>query len=352
MKIAIVAANGKAGKLIASEAVNRGIEVTAIVRSENRSSAPTAIIKDALSLTKDDLADFDVVIDAVGGWTADSIGAIPDVAKHLGQLLAGTKTRLLVVGGAGSLFVNPEHTVTVADAPSFPSDWKPLAAAHAEALAALRAAEGLNWTYVSPACDFRADEPRTGEYKLGGEELTLSSNGDSVIGYADYAVAMIDEALSNAPHIAQRISVVRKGESSNDDIGAINQLLANYVESVNKANIDLAASIWATDSNPVFIHPRGTERGWNEVAHNFYGITMGETFSKRDLQLKDVSVEVFGDTALAIFFWDFYATVREDSSLLETHGRETQLLRKIDGAWRIAHVHYSNMPITGKLQGF
>ena len=172
MKIAIVAANGKAGKLIASEAVNRGIEVTAIVRSENRSSAPTAIIKDALSLTKDDLADFDVVIDAVGGWTADSIGAIPDVAKHLGQLLAGTKTRLLVVGGAGSLFVNPEHTVTVADAPSFPSDWKPLAAAHAEALAALRAAEGLKWTYVSPACDFRADEPRTGEYKLGGEELT------------------------------------------------------------------------------------------------------------------------------------------------------------------------------------
>ncbi|MBP5791400.1 MAG: hypothetical protein J6W80_03990 [Kiritimatiellae bacterium] len=78
-----------------------------------------------------------------------------------------------------------------------------------ETLASLRATTGLKWTYVSPACDFRADEPRTGEYKLGGEELTMSSKGDSVVGYADYAVAMVDEATSAAPHIAQRISVVR-----------------------------------------------------------------------------------------------------------------------------------------------
>jgi hypothetical protein len=209
MKMAIVAANGKAGKLIVAEAVNRGIDVTAIVREENKSAAQSVIVKDALSLTKEDLAAFDVVVDAVGGWTADTVGAIPAVAKHLAGVLTGTQTRLLVVGGAGSLFVNPKHTATVADDPAFPADWKPLAAAHAEALAALRASTGLKWTYISPACDFRADEPRTGEYKLGGEELTMSSKGDSVVGYADYAVAMVDEATSAAPHIAQRISVVR-----------------------------------------------------------------------------------------------------------------------------------------------
>ena len=210
MKMAIVAANGKAGKLIAAEAVNRGIDVTAIVREENKSAAQSVLVKDALVLTKDDLAAFDVVVDAVGGWTANTVGVIPAVAKHLAEVLAGTETRLLVVGGAGSLFVTTEHTATVADDPTFPADWKPLAAAHAEALAALRATTALKWTYVSPACDFRADEPRTGEYKLGGEELTMSSKGDSVVGYADYAVAMIDEATSATPHIAQRISVVRK----------------------------------------------------------------------------------------------------------------------------------------------
>lgn len=210
MKMAIVAANGKAGKLIAAEAVNRGIDVTAIVRDANKSAAQSVLVKDALSLTKDDLAAFDVIVDAVGGWTADTVGAIPAVAKHLAEVLTGTETRLLVVGGAGSLFVNLEHTATVADDPAFPADWKPLAAAHGEALAALRAARGLKWTYVSPACDFRVDEPRTGVYKLGGEELTMSSRGDSVVGYADYAIAIVDEATSDAPHIAQRISVVRK----------------------------------------------------------------------------------------------------------------------------------------------
>ncbi len=210
MKMAIVAANGKAGKLIAAEAVGRGIDVTAFIRGENKSAAQSAVQKDALSLTRDDLAAFDVVVDSVGGWTADTIGAIPAVAKHLAEVLSGTQTRLIVVGGAGSLFVNKEHTACVADGPTFPADWKPLASAHAEALAALRVTANLKWTYVSPACDFRADEPRTGEYKLGGEELTMSSNGDSVVGYADYAIAIVDEALSSMPHIAQRISVVRK----------------------------------------------------------------------------------------------------------------------------------------------
>ena len=146
MKIAIIAANGKAGKLIAAEAVNRGIDLTAFVRGENKSAAQSAVQKDALSLTKDDLAAFDVVVDAVGGWTADTVGAIPAVAKHLAEVLSGTQTRLLVVGGAGSLFVNKEHTACVADDPAFPADWKPLASAHAEALASLRATTGLKWT--------------------------------------------------------------------------------------------------------------------------------------------------------------------------------------------------------------
>lgn len=65
----------------------------------------------------------------------------------------------------------------------------------------------VKWTYISPAGDFQADGAKTGKYILGGEELTLNSKGESVISYADYAVAMVDEAL-NGNHIQQRISVV------------------------------------------------------------------------------------------------------------------------------------------------
>ena len=60
---------------------------------------------------------------------------------------------------------------------------------------------------MSPAADFRADGARTGKYILGGEELTVNARGESVISYADYAIAMIDEAVKGG-HIRERISVV------------------------------------------------------------------------------------------------------------------------------------------------
>ena len=208
-KIAIVGANGNAGKLIAAEAVARGNDVTAIVRDKNASAAQNELVKDALALTADDLAAFDVVIDAVGGWTPETIPAITNVACHLADTLAGTDVRLLVVGGAGSLFVNPEHTVTVDMGPDFPDSWKPLSAAHGAALAYLRASEGLKWTYVSPAADFQAEGARTGEYTLAGEELTLNTAGQSTLSYADYAIAMVDLA-EGEEHVCERVSVVSK----------------------------------------------------------------------------------------------------------------------------------------------
>ena len=111
-------------------------------------------------------------------------------------------------GGAGSLYVNQEHTACVADGPDFPDAFKPLAAAMAQALIELRTRSDVKWTYLSPAADFQAEGERTGKYLLGGEELTLNSRGESVISYADYAIAMVDEAVSGG-HIRQRISVVR-----------------------------------------------------------------------------------------------------------------------------------------------
>lgn len=209
MKIAVVCANGKAGQLIVKEAMDRGMDVTAVVRGENKSAAQNVIAKDLFDLTKEDLAGFDAVVDAFGTWTEDTLPQHSTSLAHLCDVLSGTDTRLLIVGGAGSLFVNPEHTATVADGPDFPDMFKPLAAAMAKALGELRQRDDVNWTYISPAGDFQAEGERTGSYILGGEELVLNERGESVISYADYAIAMVDE-IESGDHTKQRISVVRK----------------------------------------------------------------------------------------------------------------------------------------------
>ena len=209
MKVAVVAASGKAGRKIVAEAANRGIKVTAFVRrAVEVAGANKIVVKDIFDLTAGDLNGFDAVVDAFGAWTPETLPQHSTTLKHLCDLLSGTDIRLLIVGGAGSLYTNPEHTAQVMDAPNFPDAFKPLAAAQGKALNELRARDDVKWTFISPAADFQADGERTGKYIVAGEEFTLNSAGESIISYADYAVAMIDEIL-NGKHIKQRISIVR-----------------------------------------------------------------------------------------------------------------------------------------------
>ena len=147
-------------------------------------------------------------MDAFGAWTEDTLGQHSTSLAHLCDILSGTDTRLLIVGGAGSLYVNPEHTACVSEGPDFPDSFKPLAAAMAKALGELRERRDVKWTYISPAGDFQADGERSGRYILAGEELKLNGRGESIISYADYAIAMVDE-IEKGDHICQRISVVR-----------------------------------------------------------------------------------------------------------------------------------------------
>lgn len=206
MNIAVIAANGKAGKLIVQEAVNRKLDVTAIARSENKTTATKFLQKDLFDLTKEDLHNFDVVIDAFGVFVPERLNEHSTSLKHLADILSGTNTRLLVVGGAGSLYLNKEHTLQLIDAPDFPDEYKPVASSMSASLNELRKRDDVNWTYVSPAADFRADGAKTGKYTLAGEEFSTNTDGESVISYADYAIAMIDEATKGS-HIKQRISV-------------------------------------------------------------------------------------------------------------------------------------------------
>lgn len=206
MKIAVIAANGKAGSLITAQALKRGHDVTAIMRKDHETPAPHIAIKDVFDLTSDDLAGFDVIIDAFGAWSEDTLPGHSKHLAHLVDILEGSAARLLVVGGAGSLYVNPEHTLTVSQSEDFPSTLVPLAEAMGQGLEVLRQSQGVKWTYLSPAADFQADGREGHEYVIGGEELSTDANGASTISYADYARAMLDVAERNE-YIGQRISV-------------------------------------------------------------------------------------------------------------------------------------------------
>ena len=108
MKIAVVAANGRAAVKIIAEAVNRGFVVTAFGRGEeNKSAASDYVQKDIMDLTKEDLAGFDAVVDGFGAWEEDKLSGHVETSQHLCDLLSGTNTRLLIVGGAGSLYSSP-----------------------------------------------------------------------------------------------------------------------------------------------------------------------------------------------------------------------------------------------------
>ena len=210
-KVAVVCAADKEGRLLVDEAVSRGYDVTGFVRGSDKVANPKAktVVKDLFDLTREDLIGFDAVIDAFGAWTPETLPLHRTSLKHLCDVLSGTKVRLLVVGGAGSLYVNPEHTVQVKDLESFPAMFKPLADMQGAALDDLRKRSDVQWTYLSPAGDFVADGERTGEYLLGGEEYFVNDKGESRISYADYAIAMIDE-IENANNVQKRFSVIGK----------------------------------------------------------------------------------------------------------------------------------------------
>ncbi|BDA63540.1 NAD(P)-dependent oxidoreductase [Actinomyces capricornis] len=203
MKIVIIGAAGRAGRLIAQEAARRGHEVLGVGRSPKPG---VDRVKDVSDIDSTDIADADVVVDALGFFTPDTLAQHTSSVLHLADVLSGSPTRLLVVGGAGSLYVDPEHRTRLFETPDFPAEYHALASAQAAQLDALRGRDDVAWTYISPAADFQADGERAGGYVLAGEELETGADGNSVISYADYAIAVIDEA-EQGRHPRQRISV-------------------------------------------------------------------------------------------------------------------------------------------------
>jgi len=129
-----------------------------------------------------------------------------------------------------------------------------------------------------------------------------------------------------------------------------NSLVALYVQSIDQADTILASNIWAPTAEISFINPSGTEYGWNGV--KFFYKMFKDNFSTRKLSFFDVKFAYYEDVSWLTFYWIFDATLRTDNSSVQTKGRETQIWKKVNREWRLVHVHYSGMPVTGQGQGF
>lgn len=212
MKIGVIGATGKAGSKIFKEAADRGHEVTAIVRDASKLNDQQVQVleKSIFDLTTDDVKQFDVVVNAFGAPLGEGQAHV-DAGHALIEALKGTDTRVIVVGGAGSLFVDEAKTIRVIDTPEFPEIFKPTADGQGRNLQELKETTNIKWTFVSPAGHFDAEGKRTGSYQLGKDNLLLNSKGDSYISYADYAIAIVDE-IENPKHINERFSVVAEAE--------------------------------------------------------------------------------------------------------------------------------------------
>jgi putative NADH-flavin reductase len=200
--IAIIGATGRAGSRLLEEALRRGHTVTAIARKASEKLSGRADVKvvdadalDAPALEKA-LAGHDAVYSAAHFATVPPAAIIGPVQR------AGVK-RLLVVGGAGSLFAAPG--LKVIETPNFPDAYRAEATAGGVFLDALRNEKELDWTFLSPSAEFVEGE-RTGKFRLGKDDLLVSAEGRSWITFEDYAIAFIDE-LEKPAHSRQRYTI-------------------------------------------------------------------------------------------------------------------------------------------------
>jgi putative NADH-flavin reductase len=214
MKIALIGATGFVGSAILKEALNRGHEVTAIVRHPEKLEAQNNLVAVKSDVMNSDelskiLKGNDVVISAYNaGWTNPNI--YDDFLKGSKSVQEAVKKsgvkRYIVVGGAGSLFIAPG--VQFVDTPQFPEEWKPGALSARDYLNELKNEDQLDWTFVSPAIEMNHSLPheRKGVYRTGLDNPVFDANNRSTISVEDLAVAIVDEA-EHPKHIRVRFTV-------------------------------------------------------------------------------------------------------------------------------------------------
>jgi putative NADH-flavin reductase len=206
MKVAVIGATGNAGSKITAELLKRGHYIRAIVRSRDKIASTKG-----LEIATSDLSQVAQLVDALNGADAvvsayrppvDDNDQIVGTTKPITQAVKKNNQRLLVVGGAGGLFVAPG--VTAIASGHLPDFALPIARAHEQVRLDLEGS-GADWTYFAPAGLFEPGE-RTGKFRLGKDDLIVDASGNSRISMEDYAIAAVDE-LENPKHRGERFTI-------------------------------------------------------------------------------------------------------------------------------------------------
>ena len=215
MKIAVIGATGYVGRAVVAELAARGHQVVALARQVEQVAAAENVSAVAADIHSADfvqqLQGVDGVVSAFNaGWSNPNIGA--DYTRGAAAIVEAAKAAqvpyLLVVGGAGSLYVAPD--LQVIDTPDFPREIYDGANAARHLLADLKQRDDVNWAFVSPPASLGADggfsEERTGTYRLGKDDLLMDGELPAGISVADLAVAIADDVEQRA-HLHQRFTV-------------------------------------------------------------------------------------------------------------------------------------------------
>lgn len=201
-QVALLGITGRAGSRIATELLQRGHTVTGIARDASKATAQPGLTLQSADATRVDalvplLRGHDVLVSATRFDGGSDAGTLIAAARQAGV------QRLVVVGGAGSLEIAPGQALV--DTPQFPAAYKPEALAGRAFLQVLRAEPALDWTFLSPSALFEPGE-RTGQFRLGGDQLLADAAGHSRISMEDYAIALVDE-IEVPRHARQRFTV-------------------------------------------------------------------------------------------------------------------------------------------------
>lgn len=214
-KFAVIGATGYVGKAVVAELAARGHQVTAFARDAAKVERLPNVQAVEADVNAADFADklcgFDAVVSAFNaGWGNPNLAA--DFTRGAHAIVEAGKAAqvpyLLVVGGAGSLYVAP--SVQLIDTPDFPQEIFAGANAARRLLDDLRSRRDVNWAFVSPPALLGAtggySEARTGTYRIGGDDLLMAGDAPAGISVADLAVAIADDVEQKA-HLFQRFTV-------------------------------------------------------------------------------------------------------------------------------------------------